>query len=160
LRTVLLAGDDIEVRVWVGFGIFGEDSLILRRAAGQWSGIHLHGMDWRAPPVQSKTALATPRSGWEAAWGRLEVVGILTLPDAEAVQCNSGGFDGTHYIVEISANAAYRTYKYSDPDPPKCREARQMMEIVGIIAEEFNLPKFTVSHIFKPTYPKEFDIAQ
>src|SRR5829696_6829160 len=44
LRTVLLADDDIEVRVWVGFGIFREDGLILRRAAGQWSGIHLHGM--------------------------------------------------------------------------------------------------------------------
>ena len=160
LRTVPLAGGDIEVRVWVGFGIFGEDCLILRRAAGQWSGFHLHGMAWQAPPVQSKSALAAPRSGWERAWERLEGAGILALPDAEAVQCNSGGLDGTHYIVEISANATYRTYKYSNPDSPKCREAGQMMEIGGVIAEEFNLPEFTASHTFEPTHPKGFDIAR
>ena len=117
-------------------------------------------MAWQALTVQSKAALAAPRSGWEAAWGRLEGAGILTLPDAEAVNCNSRGLDGTYYIVETNVNATYRTYMYANPDPPKCREARQMVEISRIIAEEFNLPEFTDSHTFEPTHRKEFDIAQ
>ena len=85
LRTVLLPYDDIELRIWVGFGINGEDGLILRRSSGQWSAIHLHGMSERPPFIQSQKAVAMPKSGWETAWTKLVNAGILTLPDASAV---------------------------------------------------------------------------
>ena len=145
LRTVALSGDDLEVRVWVGFGVFGEDALILRRTGGQWSALHLHGMAVRPPFVQSLNTLAAPRSGWEKAWERLENSGILTLPDAAAVLCNSLGLDGTYNVVETNVNRTYRTYRYANPNPPKCREARQMIEIGEIIAEEFSLNEFKIS---------------
>ncbi len=41
LRTVRLTDDDIELPLWVVFGQNGEDGLVLRRSAGQWSALHL-----------------------------------------------------------------------------------------------------------------------
>src|SRR5215211_3525192 len=49
LRSVVLPDNDLEVRVWVGFGVHGVDGLILRRSANHWTGIHLHGMAERPP---------------------------------------------------------------------------------------------------------------
>jgi hypothetical protein len=144
LRTVTLSGDDLEVRVWVGFGIYGEDALILRRMGGQWSALHRHGMAERPPFIQSLNTLIAPRSGWEKAWERLEDSGILTLPDASAVQCNRHSHDGTVYVVETNVNSTYRTYMYANPNPPKCSESKLMIEIGEIIAEEFSLEEFKI----------------
>lgn len=144
LRTVLLPDDDLEVRVWVGFGVYGEDALILRRSANQWSAIHLHGMSERPPFPNSQETLAAPRSGWEGAWQRLIAAGILTLPDAAAVGCNTYVNDGTSYVVEINKNRIYRTYLYDNPKYARCNEARQMIEIGEIIAEEFGLEEFRI----------------
>src|SRR5262245_50673123 len=41
LRSVLMPDGDFEVRVWMGFGLNGEDGFILRYFSRQWSAIHL-----------------------------------------------------------------------------------------------------------------------
>ena len=142
LRTVLLPDDDLEARVWVGFGVRGVDGLMLRRSDGRWSAIHLHGMSERPPFPNSQETLVAPRSGWETAWQRLRDAGILTLPDAATLQCDPGGVDGTSYVVEINVNKTYRTYRYHDPNYAKCDEAKQMARIGEIIADEFGLEEF------------------
>ena len=144
LRTVLLTGDDFEVRVWVGFAINGEDGIILRRTSNKWSAVHLHGMSERPPFVRSVSNLETPRSGWEAAWQRLTQAGILTLPDALVAGCNTYMFDGANYVVEINKDKKYRTYLYDNPTHSKCSEAKQMLKIGEILAEEFNLREFKI----------------
>lgn len=144
LRTVLLPDDDLEVRVWTGFGLRGVDGFILRRSSNQWSALHLIGMAERPPFPNTKIALGAPRSGWEPAWQNLMRVGIVTLPDAAAVGCDTYGKDGTNYVVEINMNKTYRTYKYHDPNYAKCDEAKQMVRIGEIIADEFGLPNFRI----------------
>jgi hypothetical protein len=142
LRTVQMTGNDFEVRVWVGFGGKGEDGIILRRSSDQWSGLHLHGIS-RGPHLISKISnLRAPGSGWEAAWQKLTQAGLLTLPDAPAVGCSPQIFDGVSYVVEINKDQTYRTYLYDNPSQSKCSEAKQMLEIAGIIAEEFHLSEF------------------
>jgi len=142
LRTVQMTGNDFEVRVWVGFGGKGEDGIILRHSSNQWSGLHLHGIA-EGPRLRSTvTNLAAPRSGWDSAWQKLTRAGLLTLPDALAIGCSTQIFDGVSYVVEINKDQKYRTYLYDNPSHAKCGEARQMLEIGGIIADEFGLSEF------------------
>ena len=79
LRTSQMTGDDLEVRVWVGFGGgIGEDGIILRHSSGQWSGLYLHGIS-RGPRLATTVSnLAAPGSGWEVAWQKLTQAGLLT----------------------------------------------------------------------------------
>ena len=142
LRTTQMTGNDFEVRVWVGFGGKGEDGIILRHTSNQWSGLYLHGLS-RSPRVATTVRhLAAPQSGWEAAWQKLTKAGLLTLPDAAAAGCSVKIFDGVSYVVEINKDQKYRTYLYDNPSHSKCSEAKQMLEIGRIIAEEFNLSEF------------------
>jgi hypothetical protein len=135
LRTTVLPGDDLEVRVWVDASEYGR-AFILRRSAGQWSAIRLRGM-LRGQQLQKHEVCAAPRSGWGGAWVRLVDAGILTLPDAAGIQCRAGVLDGVGYVVEVSTDKTYRTYMYDTPLYAKCDEAKQMIKIADIIEEEF-----------------------
>jgi hypothetical protein len=141
LRTVNLPEEDVEVRVWIGFGINGEEGFILRRSANQWSGLYLKGTFEHYPPekYQEQRTLSTPKSGWEKFWRRLIEAGILTLPDASAVGCNTHVLDGGCYVVEINTNKTYRTYMYDNPHYAKCDEAKRMIGIIKILYDEFGL---------------------
>jgi hypothetical protein len=153
LRTVVLPDGDFEVRVWIGFGLNGEDCFILRRFSGQWSAMHLQGMAEAPPFPNSLAPLSSPKSGWNKSWQRLVDAGILTLPDAREVNCNAGVVDGISYVVESNINMVYRTYAYGNPwydKPPfykRCNEARQMILIGKIIGEEFGLEVFDLSEV-------------
>jgi hypothetical protein len=145
LRTIRLTDDDFELRIWVGFGQNGEDGLVLRRSAGQWSALHLHGMFETYPPSKYQQALSTPKSGWETMWRKLTDAKILSLSDASTVAgCDTFINDGTSYVVEFSAREAYRTYRYANPIYAKCDEAKQVINIGQIITEEFGLGEFSV----------------
>jgi hypothetical protein len=137
LRTSLLPDNDIEVRIWSGFGEDGKVyGVILKRSSNQWSVIHLEA-DRRQPTKKSEDVHAVPKSGWETAWGRLTSAGILTLPDASEVQCNTHGLDGIGYIVEVNMNQTYKTYMYDNPQFARCNAAKQIIKIAEIIDEEF-----------------------
>lgn len=144
LRTVKLPEGDLEVRIWVGFGVNGVDGLILRRSAQQWSALHLHGMAETPPLPNVKEELGPPKSGWEKTWLRLTEAGILTLPDASEKDCNTYINDGTSYVVEINKNRIYRTYMYDNPDHARCEDARKVLQIGEILGEEFGLAEFTI----------------
>lgn len=142
LRTVQPPDDDFEIRVWVGLGIQGEDGIFLKHSSNQWSAVHVHAMGERPPFVASLSDLNEPRSGWHVAWQKLTEAGILTLPDALAINCNTHMFDGKSYVVEINKDKAYRTYLYDNPRHAKCGEAKQILTMGEIIADEFGLREF------------------
>ncbi|MDQ3012327.1 MAG: hypothetical protein M3X11_16655 [Acidobacteriota bacterium] len=142
LRTTLLPRNDFEIRVWVISGLNGEDGLVLRKTNGQWSALHLHGIAQEPPFPNSKTNLASPKSGWENAWQKLVNAGILSLPDADELHCNPGVLDGVGYAVEINKNRTYRIYGYSNPRFAECKEAKQMITIGKIIADEYGVEWF------------------
>jgi hypothetical protein len=142
LRTVILPEEDFEVRVWIGFGLEGEEGIILRYEGTNWNGYHLRGIVDRPPHSHSKDRLKAPKSGWEMAWQKLVEAGILTLPDSDRINCNEMAKDGVGYVVEINKNKTYRTYRYSNPQIQKCKEAQQIMTIGDIIADEFELASF------------------
>ena len=142
LRTVSLPKDDLEVRVWVGFGLTALEGLVLKRAKGQWSATHLEGIHRRLPEGEYQKLLQAPESGWEAVWRRLVGAGVLTLPDAAAAGCSAGVNDGMSYVVEVNKDRVYRTYMYDNPNHAKCDEAKRMLKVGEIIAEEFGVEEF------------------
>ena len=142
LRTVNLPDGDLEARVWIGFGLNGEDGFILRRSSNQWSAVYLRGFFDRYPPkiYQEQISLGAPKSGWEQTWQRLVEAGILNLPDASAIGCNPHVLDGVGYVVETNTHKTYRTYMYDNPQYAKCDEAKRVIKISEIIYDEFGLP--------------------
>ena len=139
LRSGALPGDDFEVRVWHGFGLTLLEGFVLKRAGGQWSAIHLRGITRNMSSQEFQKTLQPPKSGWDKSWQRLQDAGILSLPDAFAIECSPMINDGMSYVVEYNRNGIYRTYLYDNPDYAKCNEAKRMINIGNIIAEEFNL---------------------
>lgn len=144
LRLIRLNDGDSEVRVWVGFGQNGEDGLVLRRVNNRWSATHLHGIFEVYPPNTYHEELPEPNSGWDLTWQKLARAGLLTLPDAASLQCNSYVNDGTTYVVEVNVDHAYRAYMYDNPDSARCKEAKQMISLGEIIANEFRLEEFRI----------------
>jgi hypothetical protein len=143
LRESPLRDDDLEIRVWHGFGVTALQGFILKRAAGQWSAIHLNGIRAGLPPHEYQKLLQPPKSGWDLCWQRLQATSILTLPDASAIGCSGGLNDGMSYVVEYNRDGVYRTYMYENPDYARCDEAKRMIEIGSIISEEFGMPEMT-----------------
>ena len=145
LRTVILPEGDLEVRVWVGFGLTALEGFILKRTGGQWSATHLEGLHPRLPRNEYQKKLQAPIFGWDASWQKLVAGGILTLPDASEAQCDTRMNDGMSYVVEINMNSCYRTYMYDNPNYAKCHQAKQMIRIGEIIAEEFEMEEFRIT---------------
>ena len=142
LKSKTLPQDDLEVRIWSGFGITLLEGFVLKRTSGEWSALDL---DWEViekrngkrdiKPLDKK--LDAPKSGWDAAWQKLIDAGILTLPSATDINCSGNTLDGFSYVIEYKLKNKYRTYMYDNPEYAKCDEAKQMVKINKIIAEEF-----------------------
>jgi hypothetical protein len=64
LRRLLLSEDDLEVRVWAVASYYGEDAVVLRRTAKQWSALYVEGFT-KDPNVRKihVKSLGPPRSG-------------------------------------------------------------------------------------------------
>lgn len=135
LRSTVLDNDDIEIRVWCGFGVSALNGYAIKRRGGEWSAV-------RIPPVNPndprslKVFFVTPKSSWQQLWGRLTNEGLLTLPDSSRLPKDPSFLDGVSYVVEINMNLTYRTYMYGNPEKQKSPEARQMVEIIHTVYQE------------------------
>jgi len=137
LRELRLPNDDLETRVWIGFGLTALRGFDLKRSAGQWTGIYLQGIRPKLSRSEYERTLESPKSGWQKFWQKLVDKGILTLPDARAIGCEGGALDGVSYVVETSMDNAYRTYMYDNPQFATCKEAKRIIEIVETLDDEF-----------------------
>ncbi len=144
LRETLLPNDDLEIRVQIGFGLYGVDALVLKRSSNEWQATHYRGMlCWY--PNKGTVNVAPPKSGWETAWQKLKEAGILSLSGTK----DAGWNDGTSYIVETNLNKTYLVYAFGNPDGLKDREGKQMVKIAEVLAEEFGLETFKVDYVCK-----------
>jgi hypothetical protein len=140
LRSVVLPSNDLEVRIWGGFGGDLTQGLILKRVAGQWNALHLVRIHPRLPKSQSKIVQPSPKSGWEKCWERLIKEGLLTLPDSSTLKGEKRIRDGFSYVVEINKDETYRTYMYGNPEQQDWQEAKQMVKVGKILSDEFGFP--------------------
>lgn len=136
LRKTSLKRDDIEIRVWRGFGLADFEGVIIKRTNNQWTAFHLKADNCCEPQQVQVEELNPPKSGWNSFWKNLTQHGILTLRDPSKTNCEDSGLDGTSYVVEINQNKVYRTYQMREGG--KCFGVQQMEEIDDFIGEEFD----------------------
>ena len=143
----------LEIRIWMS-GNFGSVYRLVRHG-DEWTGFHAddyfthfnitHFGDDGVWTLELASELnptipilaLTPRTGWASLWEKLETQGILTLPDSYATGKKIFALDGSSCVVEINDGGRYRSYEYSEPSEPDFQEAKQMREILNILAEEF-----------------------
>lgn len=136
LRKTSLRGDDIEIRVWRGFGLGDLEGVILKRTNNQWRAFHVKADDYTEPQQVEVKELNPPKFGWDSFWKNANEQGLLTLRDPSEKNCEDSGLDGTSYVVEINRNKIYRTYQMRSGG--KCGGVQQMEEIDDLIGEEFD----------------------
>ena len=146
LEALRLPPEDLEVRIWHGFGVIVPAGLILKRSDGNWTAIHLASVSKKTHQSGSERTMKEPKSGWQSCWNRLANVGLLMLPDATQLGKEPRDPDVLSYVVELNVGGEYRTYHYTYPEANEHSEAKQMIEIGDIVAEEFDLPQFRTQH--------------
>jgi hypothetical protein len=138
LRKESLPADDIEIRIWRGFGLSNLEGIVLKRTDNRWSATHLKADNYNLPVENVEVIpLGEPNSGWESFWKQINDKRLLDLPDPSEINCEVSMIDGTGHVVEINRNRVYRTFRYHTANN-KCAEARQMSEIGELIGVEFD----------------------
>lgn len=138
LRTFPIDKDDIELRIWAGFGLTTLDGYVFKRTKGVWSGQRLFSDYVHDKFIERNAPLQDPKNGWEALWIALKSHRVLSLPDAELINCNGHMEDGFGFVVELRKGRDYRTYSYENADN-LCPEASEMSAIYHQILGDFNL---------------------
>ena len=93
LRKTKLNADDIEVRVWRGFGLGYLEGVILKRTNNQWKAFHVKADHYAEPEQAEVKELNPPKSGWHSFWKNLTEQGLLTLRDPSETNCEDSGID-------------------------------------------------------------------
>ena len=145
LRTQQIADNDIEVRIWMGFGITQLRGFVLKRTGAKWSAFHIGSPVGSSSIKDKMSPLSTPKSGWKSAWDSMLQQDILTLPDAAGINCESMYDDGFSYVVEILKGKNYRTYMYDNPSEKfdnRCSQADKILAIADIISKDYGIEGF------------------
>lgn len=138
LRQSVLRKGDIEIRIWRGFSLSQLEGVILKRADGQWSGLHLRTSRYDEAKDVKIEKLSAPKSGWESFWKQLTAKEILTISQTSENECDIPEIDGMGYVVEINQDRTYRYYFYPEENGKRCREAAQVKDIGEFIGLEFD----------------------
>jgi hypothetical protein len=139
LSRTTLQKDDLELRLWIGFGLIPLEGVIMKKRNGQWSALHLRSISPHLSRRDYQKPLAAPKSGWEPLWQHLVRDGILTLPDSSELKDEVLARDGESFVIEVNQGGAYQTYMYSNPHLQKWSEAKKIIEIVQTILNEFDI---------------------
>lgn len=135
LEDVPLARNDVEIRVWRGFGIAPLEGVIFSRRNGVYAATHLKADQYYAPTIVSVSILDPPRTGWEKFWGNVleESIGPLLLSTADCY--DSGHTDGLGYVLEKKESGDNYSMKFVDQS--RCHEIARIDDIAIAIAVEF-----------------------
>jgi hypothetical protein len=140
LRSKTLASDDLECRVWVGFGLKPIEAFILTRTSGKWGGEFLESINQTTKPPYRRNI--SPAAGWDQFWNDLLDAGLFTLPDSSQLPDEAMVLDGTSYVVELRQGSVYRTYSYQNPDWQKWPEAKQMLRVAELLYSGFGVERY------------------
>jgi hypothetical protein len=161
LRSVPIASDEIELRIWSGFGIVipGEMLRIRVHASGGVEGdvLFYYPHDLSYMPDEDQDAFRADLAGacvgtrtgredetcwvtfeqppdWTAIHRKLVEYGVYSLPDQSTLpKSEVVTTDGVSMVVELRQGAHYRSYEYSNPSKSSQEElaARRILALVS-----------------------------
>src|SRR2546426_579353 len=68
LRETPVNANDMEIRIWRGFGLGPFEALILKRSSAEWSAVHIVSDAYEPEGKTSISQLKTPKGGWNSFW--------------------------------------------------------------------------------------------
>jgi hypothetical protein len=145
LREISLPNGDFEVRFWISNRV-GVNGLIIRKSGENLSALFVERMPLKNNNQNPENRYVNPKSPWQSVLQRLNDAEIFTLPDSSELKNYKGDevMDGFSNIVEINKDEIYRVYEYRNPNWADNPEAKQIVKIGSIIADEFGLEDFRV----------------
>lgn len=136
LRNKPLRPDEVEIRLWRGFGLHELEVVVLNNRDGIWKGKHLLGNDYVEITDVKVVELPEPKLGWERFGHKLVELGIVDLPTSYDDECLSG-IDGTSNVVEVSKQGSYRIYMYRE-DAQNCMDGQKLDVIAEFVGIQFD----------------------
>jgi len=154
LSEVKVPAGSLEVRVVI---IISEDNMNVFRFCRhhqQWTGYYTgfryinkklipDGDDWKFEydrnihPDRSLVFELTPQTSWKNVGGKVEELGILTIPYSTKQPNEKVAIYGVGYLVEINDGGQYRIYHYNNPVKQDGSEAKKFIKIMDIFRHEF-----------------------
>ena len=143
--------DSMFIRLWYVFD-FNLRVVELKKQTGIWSG-QLHTLKegdmamYELTNIDSiKSVKISPKSGWDFFINKIEVLGIIKLPDPSEIPGyysrelpETAGF----VVVEIGTTKKYRIYSYDTPLLlQKIKETKNMEDIMIFIQDEFGIRRY------------------
>ena len=120
------AANELEVRLWYGFGLTGVDGFVLRRMGDRWTGETV-------TPIGRTTCYErrpTRQADWGVIWQQVRGSGLAGLPPKPSRDPKRLVLDGYSYVLEWWEGGRYRTFVYDNPDVFKTDEDLRMILIV------------------------------
>lgn len=140
LRNAVPGEKDLEACFWYDARPDIINGFVIRRSAELWSARAIRQINDRWPSKVTIVDLGQPKSGWDTMWKRLAESRLLALPDGSQTKCHSEVLDGGGIVVETNVAKEYRTYRYANSQLAVCDEAKRVLSIESVIADEFGLP--------------------
>jgi hypothetical protein len=139
LRSIQIKSDDLEIRIWSGFGGSGITGEAIKRTNDKWSSISMvipsGGESVDGQPVEQKLKTAPDSIDWPVVWEKLERAGINEIRDDSEIQRCSRTLDGISYVVEIARSDFYRTYHVANPRLDRSEDGDRFLNILSILAK-------------------------
>lgn len=127
-----LSGEELEIRIWCGFGARPIRGISLQNKKRIFSAIYFDELG------ESKY-LTPPLSGWDVLWNKLNDLNILDLPNDNEVGAVEPFPDSEVVFVEIFNNQGYRSYSYNYPCYSKITEGKKVVQIMKTISDELKV---------------------
>jgi hypothetical protein len=133
--------DGLQIRIWYDdVYITRQKLLVIIYKQGNWAANFFATKGGATLSKESDKLI--PKMGWINFSNKFLSYNVLTLPNGDDIDnCGSGGGDGSTFNVEIATQKHYRYYGYWEPQDykDKCQEAKNMNDILNLIAHEFDI---------------------
>lgn len=139
LRKSKLESEDLEVRVWIGFGYPPLRGLILKKSNEKWVAEYLPPHRESETKTNSLRKLEAPIGGWTELWKKLETQDIFSNKDDSEVGAVEPFEDSRMVIIESLIGKNYKTYSYNAPCYSKAEEAKKVINILKILEASFEV---------------------
>lgn len=148
LQSIERGFDSVQIRIWYGCAILGNDRLIvLANANHSWRAevsklqYQWDSLTQRFDTVTRSVVSKLPQSGWRKFINQLFDLKTLTLPNEQDIPnfAERSITDGCSVEIEIATKDCYRYYYYTNPDLYEYWQAKNMISILKLINSEFGM---------------------
>jgi len=131
LRTTDLPEDDIEIRLWSGFGLAGKWGDFIQRRDGVWDALQIDASVLSENGVSVVDRQVT--EDWDERFDALIEMGMLELPaDPDPDRLF---LDGFHYVLEVRIGSFYTAAGAPRWEDSELEADRLMLEVVRKIMD-------------------------